>query len=289
MNDSRGRKHPHEMEARELAKAEAAGPDRVPPTPRPSAGVILARDLAAGPEVLLVRRRPDVHFAAGAFVFPGGTLDPEDSDPGWRSVLAGVPAEAIEGAGDGDDPPARAFAVAALREMFEETGVLLVSSSGHMPPGAALREAREALVAGRRGFLDIVSQLEVPLAADRLVLCARWITPEALSRRYDARFFLAEAPPAVQVAPEPGELVEHVWVAPNDALDRYFASQFPMLFPTATTLGWLTEAGGSVAEWRALFLLKTVVPILPRLRRVGGEVISVLPGEPGYDDREEDG
>ena len=127
------------------------------------------------------------------------------------------------------------------------------------------------------------------LAADHLERCARWITPEALSRRYDARFFFAEAPPAVQVAPELGELVEHVWVAPNDALDRYFARQFPMLFPTATTLGWLTEAGGSVGEWRARFLRKPVGPILPRRRRVEGEVISVLPGEPGYDDREGDG
>jgi 8-oxo-dGTP pyrophosphatase MutT (NUDIX family) len=274
------------MEEQELTAAEAVGPGRVPPTPRPAAGVILARDAAWGPEVLLVRRRADMGFAAGAHVFPGGTLDEEDGDPGWPDLLSAPPPAAVAGAADPGGPSGLAFVVAALREMFEETGVLL--TIGAQPARGSLIAARESLVSGRRSFIDIVRGLDVRLAADRLVLCARWITPEALSRRYDARFFLAEAPPDVEVTAERGELVEHVWITPGAALRRYFGHQFRMLFPTAKTLGWL-ENGDSVAEWRQRFLRQEVRPILPRLRRFDGEVLPVLPGEPRYDEREGDG
>ncbi|UCC81617.1 MAG: NUDIX domain-containing protein [Gemmatimonadota bacterium] len=276
----------YRMETQELAAAEAMGPARVPPKPRPAAGVILARDAEAGPEVLLVRRRADVGFAAGAYVFPGGTLDAADADAAWEDWLDEPPGDAVAGAADLEGPSARTFVVAALRELFEETGVLLASGT---PPGHdALAQERQALVAGRRLFLDIVSGLGLRLAGDRLLLCARWITPESLSRRYDARFFLAAAPPDTQVSAELGELVEHVWIKPGEALERYFDYDFRMLFPTARTLGWL-EAGASVTEWREHFRSAAVEPILPRLRRVEGEVIPVMPGEPRYDEREGDG
>ncbi len=276
----------YRIEDAELIAAELQGSHRVPPTPRPAAGVILARDTAAGPEVLLVRRRSDAGFAAGAYVFPGGTLDEEDGDPAWRDLLVAPPAEAIAGAADPDGPPGLTYVVAALREMFEETGVLL--ASGPLPDREKLAAEREALVAGRRRFLDIVKDWKISLASDRVVLCARWITPEALSRRYDARFFLEESPPGVEIAPETGELVEHLWVTPGEALERYFANRFRMLFPTAKTLSWLEE-GRSVAEWRERFLHSDVKATLPRLRWSNGEVISVIPGEPRYDERGGDG
>jgi 8-oxo-dGTP pyrophosphatase MutT (NUDIX family) len=276
----------YRMEAQELAAAEAMGPERLPPTPRPAAGVILARDAAAGPEILLVRRRADVGFAAGAYVFPGGTLDASDADAAWEDWVDPPPDAAVDGAADLDGPSTRTFVVAALRELYEETGVLL--TSGATPGYDALAREREALVAGRKLFLDIVSGLDLRLAGDRLMLCARWITPESLSRRYDARFFLAAAPAATQVSAELGELVEHVWITPAEALERYFDYDFRMLFPTARTLGWL-EVGASVAEWRERFRDVAVRAILPRLRRVEGEVIPVVPGEPRYDEREGDG
>lgn len=277
----------YRMEEEELAAAEAMGTQRVPPEPRVAAGVILARDRADGPEVLLLRRRPDVGFAAGAYVFPGGTLDEEDEDADWERWLVPPSADTVAGAADPDGPSARTFVIAALREMFEETGVLL--SVGEGPPSDVLAAERDALVAGRRRFLDIVAQHGVRLAGDHLVLCARWITPESLSRRYDARFFLAEAPAGAEVVPEAGELVEHVWLRPADALELYFDHRFPMLFPTAKTLGWL-EAGRSVAEWFERFRGVRVTPLLPRLRRIeGGAILPVLPGEPRYDEREGDG
>ena len=276
----------YHMETQELGAAEAAGPDRTPVTPRPAAGVILARDTGAGPEVLLVRRRTDVGFAAGAYVFPGGTLDAADADAAWDEWLEEPSREAAAGSGDLEGPSARVFVIAALRELFEETGVLL--ASGSEPDKDDLARARDELVAGRELFLEIVSALRIRLAGDRLVLCARWITPESLSRRYDARFFLARAPADVEVSAELGELVEHVWVTPGAALERYFDHDFRMLFPTARTLGWL-EQGDSVGEWQERFLRSEIRPILPRLRRIDNEVIPVMPGEPGYDDREGDG
>ncbi len=275
-----------EMETRELAAAEALGRDRVPPTPRLAAGVILARDGSAGPEVLLVRRRPDVGFAAGAYVFPGGTLDAEDSDPEWEQWLNEPEDSEVTNDDDPGDARARRFLVAALRELFEETGVLLLAEE--RPPQGELSAERGALVEGRRSFLNIVGDNDIRLASDRLVLCARWITPESLSRRYDARFFLAEAPRDVAVVPEAGELAGHIWIRPAEALERYFDGGMDMLFPTVKTLEWLEE-GQRIADWRERFRATDVVPILPRLRRVDGAITSVMPGEPGYDDREGDG
>lgn len=238
----------YRLEARELAAAEAAGPRSEPVTPRPASGLVLVRDRADGPEVLLVRRRSDVGFAAGAFVFPGGTLDEEDGDPAWEARLR-MPAvhelADVSDAGAGE-PPARAFVAAALREGFEETGVLV---GVDRVPAAVLRE-RAALVAGRRRFIDLIaSALDRPLDARGLALCARWITPEPLARRYDARFFIAVAPPGIEVVHETGELAEHIWIAPSDALERYFDEAFPMLFPTARTLGWLAELPPSAERW----------------------------------------
>jgi 8-oxo-dGTP pyrophosphatase MutT (NUDIX family) len=235
---------------------------------------------------LLVRRRADAGFAASAYVFPGGTLDDEDSEPEWNSLLAAPLPGAFAGAADPEGPSEVTFVAAALREMFEETGVLLAGDP--LPARAELEAERDALVAGRRRFLDIVRDRRIRLASDRLVLCARWITPESLSRRYDARFFLAEAPADVRIAAEKGELVEHTWIAPSAALEGYFSYSFRMMYPTAKTLSWLEE-GASVAEWRERFLQTDIEPILPRLRRFNGEVIPVMPGEPRYDERDGDG
>lgn len=295
------------LEARELERAEAEGPDRVPPEPRPAAGVVLARQRPGGPEVLLVRRRSDMGFAAGAYVFPGGTVDAEDADPEWERWLVMPSEDALAGVMDDGEPaddsgsaedgqpandgelPARAFVVAALREAFEETGVVLAVGSAGAELVTELASERAALVAGERDFLEIVREAELRLAGDRLVLCARWITPESLSRRYDARFFLAEAPAGVEITHESGELVEEIWIRPAEALELYLDERFPMLFPTARTLVWLAESGSSLERWRERFLHARVEPILPRLRRVGGRVISVIPGEPGYDEMEGDG
>ncbi len=268
------------MDQQELDAIEIA-PDRAPPVPRQAAGVILARDTTSGPQVLLVRRRSDVGFAASAYVFPGGTLDEEDGDPAWADLLVGTTRGSPVASDDSSGPSGLTFMVAALRELFEETGVLLVA--GQEPEAGALAAWRDDLVASRSRFLDIVSGGGLMLAADRLVLCARWITPESFSRRYDARFFLARAPADVKVTAERGELVEHLWIAPGAALARYFDYRFRLLFPTAKTLGWL-EQGDRVKDWQRRFLASEIEPICPRVRRFGDDFKLVMPGEPRYEE-----
>lgn len=262
-----------DLEARELDRAEAEGLDRPPVEPRPAAGVILAREAADGPEVLLVRRRPDQGFAAGAYVFPGGALDPEDGDPRWREHAAGWNAH---------PPEVAAFVVAACRELFEETGVLLASGaagSRRLHPGAT-SAMRRALASGR-SFLELISGSGLALDLGRLAFCARWVTPVPLSRRYDARFFLAAVPRDAEVAAGAAELVEHQWIAPARALERHHARDLPMLFPTATTLEWLA-AGASVENWFGRCRDARAEPLLPRLRRAAGAVRPVLPGTREY-------
>lgn len=266
-----------EMETRELERAEREGFRHPPVEPRPAAAVILARDGGRGPEVLLVRRRTDLLFAGGAYVFPGGTLDPEDSDPRWREHSIGWDAHGADVA---------PFAVAACRELFEEAGVLLALGPGGSPtlppalPPPAVRQMRAAL-ARDRSFLELLSGAGLRLDLSPLVLFSRWITPVPLSRRYDARFFLAAAPEGVEVLAESGELVEHIWIRPGEAVDRYAAGAFPMLFPTVTMLGWLRD-GGSIRELAERARGKEVPPILPRLRRTASGVIPVLPGTREY-------
>ncbi|MBI4514152.1 MAG: MBL fold metallo-hydrolase [Gemmatimonadetes bacterium] len=282
-----------EMEARELERAEREGFRRPPVEPRPAAAVILGRDSGRGPEVLLVRRRTDLLFAGGAYVFPGGTLDPEDSDPLWREHSIGWEAHGADVA---------PFAVAACRELFEEAGVLLALGPGgssarppplpsslpsplppSLPPSLrppAVRQMRAALGRGR-SFLELLSGAGLRLDLSRVALFSRWITPVPLSRRYDARFFLAAAPEGAEVLAESGELVEHIWIRPGEALDRYGSGAFPMLFPTVTMLGWLRDCR-SIRELAERARGKEVAPILPRLRRTASGVIPVLPGTREY-------
>ncbi|MFQ5888994.1 MAG: NUDIX domain-containing protein [Gemmatimonadota bacterium] len=262
-------------------------PGEVPVRPRPAATVVVARPTVAtsptqgkngergteragsGFEVLLLRRPSGARFAAGAYVFPGGTIDPGDGAPELvRRVPAGLRREA----------PAL---IAGLRELFEETGFLLADDA--LPP-AQLREARRDLLEGRRGFLDVVRHAEVSFGRLRAVYLSRWITPKRLSRRYDTRFFLAEWPGGGE--PElTDELESHVWLAPADAVARSRDGRLPMLIPTRYTLEMLSRHS-SVASIQDGWRDRVVEPILPRLLVVGSSVRPVLPGDPAYEEAE---
>jgi 8-oxo-dGTP pyrophosphatase MutT (NUDIX family) len=239
-----------------------------PVEPRPAATVVLGRDAAAGGyEVLLLRRPHTARFAAGAYVFPGGVIDPEDEDPALVPVL---PA--------GREPAAMA---AGLRELFEETGLLLSD-----PALAAGEEAEEraALLGGRRGFGQILRDRGLRLDGGRVAYIARWVTPVRFSRRYDTRFFLARLPEE-RAGFEPDltdELVGWTWLTPGEAIERFREGRLPMLFPTRTTLDALARH----ADLDALFAwaaAERVNPVTPRLLIRGETVRPVLPGDPDYD------
>lgn len=172
----------------------AAGLSDGPPVvPRPSASVLLV-DAATRPWRLLMMQRPGgANFAPGAWVFPGGGLHEEDR---------------------GQPDPQRA---AAVRELFEEVGLLLARRAGEDARDADCESLRAEL-AGGLTFWQAIAACSLEPAFDRLAFCTRWITPEPLPRRYDTYFYLARRPPAQTVHPQPGEVVEWRWMDPNEAL-----------------------------------------------------------------------
>ena len=210
-----------------------------PATPRPAATVVLLRSGSDGMEVLLTRRPSTMAFAAGMMVFPGGRLDPADADPRLVARSSLSPAAAAERLGNGAEPErAAALHVAAVRELFEEAGVLLAEGVDPSEPAAALRAD---LLAGRLGFADIVERLDLRLRPDRLLPLARWITPAAYPRRFDAHFFAAELPPGASATFVGDEVADHRWSTPRAALDAMAAHEIEMWIPTSSTLQRLVD------------------------------------------------
>jgi 8-oxo-dGTP pyrophosphatase MutT (NUDIX family) len=219
-----------------------------PVRPHPAATVVLLRPGAGGLEVLLTRRPSTMAFAAGMMVFPGGRVDPADSDPGLAARSAMTPAAAAERlAGSADPELAAALHVAAIRELFEEAGILLAdaasapSAAGDASSRAALRAD---LLAGRITFADVADRLDLRLRPDRLVPIARWLTPVAYPRRFDARFFAAELPPGATPTFVGDEVADHRWTTPRAALDAMAAHEIEMWIPTSSTLQRLVGVPG---------------------------------------------
>jgi glyoxylase-like metal-dependent hydrolase (beta-lactamase superfamily II)/8-oxo-dGTP pyrophosphatase MutT (NUDIX family) len=201
--------------------------------PRPAATVVLLRRGPDGLEVLLTHRPPTMAFAPGAHVFPGGRVDPADSDRGLqaRSVISGPDAAAALG-GDLSGTDALAAYIAAIREAFEEVGVLLADVGAE----GDLVEARRRLLDDPGSFPHVAASLDLRLRTDRLVPLSRWVTPPILDRRFDARFFVASAPDAAAVSLVGEEVVAHGWHRPIDALESMASGELEMWLPTSTTL-----------------------------------------------------
>lgn len=247
--------------------------------PKLAATVVLVRPGRRGPEVLLTLRPASMAFAPDMHVFPGGRVDAADADPELfaRSVIS--PDEAARALG-GDLDPATALAahVAAIRELFEEAGVLLADSgldggaagavsargaadvagpSGTaVPLGAAaavpsrsVSLARSALVGGEMTFAEVAAELGLRLRTDLLVPLSRWVTPAVLPRRFDARFFAAELPVGARVSFEGGEVASHSWLTPAAALTAMAGGEIGMWLPTSATLQQL-ECAESLGDMR---------------------------------------
>jgi 8-oxo-dGTP pyrophosphatase MutT (NUDIX family) len=208
-----------------------------PVVPRPSATLVLLREGPKGLEVLLLKRHPRSGFIPEAWVFPGGTLDPADGGEEIHPRIRGLtPKEAAERLRF-EDPthPAMAFWVAALRETFEETGILL--HAGDNSPGQdALVESRRRLLAGECLFAETLDRLDVTLNAGDLAYCGFWVTPECEPRRYTTRFFAGEVGRDAPVTPHEKEMVDALWLTPPDALARNEEGSLPLVFPTLFTL-----------------------------------------------------
>ena len=259
-----------------------------PVVPMPSATVTIVRDAGAGIEVLMMKRNLKSGFVPGMYVFPGGGLDNTDlsfKNNGLCSCLDDAQASGALGmACDG-----LAYWVAAIREAFEESGLLLARNGA----GEVVRltdteiahrftEHRRQLNAGTVEFPALVHAENLQLAADQLTYFAHWITPVGLPRRYDTRFFMAEAPAGQEPLQDERETIAATWVSPAEALSRHQRGEFEMRTPTVRTLETFADYG-SVASLRTGLAgrrheIRTMLP------RIGSDGRRILPGEHGYEE-----
>jgi 8-oxo-dGTP pyrophosphatase MutT (NUDIX family) len=250
------------------------------PTPRRAATVVLLREDPSGAtEAYLLRRRASMAFAAGMYAFPGGGVDPRDgtADIGW----AGPDAEAWAVRLGCPPETARAVVCAAVRETFEESGVLLAGpDDGSVVAdvsGDHWRADRAALEAHELSFAEFLTRRGLVLRSDLLGGWARWITPEFEERRFDTWFFVAVVPEGQRTAEVPGEADRVEWLPPAEAVARAEAGEYLMLPPTITTLRELARHGddGGPAKALAASADRTLAPVMAQFATDAAGRVSV--------------
>ena len=238
-------------------------------TPRDAATVVLLRDAPGhGIEAYVLRRLSTMAFAGGMYVFPGGSVDPRDAD--WDGTLPADWPPAM----DADEPLARALVCAAVRETFEESGVLLAEGTVGDPAAE-----QRALLDRTASMSEVLRRNGLTLRADLLRPWSHWCTPEFEPKRFDTRFFVAALPEDATPAHYEGEADRGEWVRPADAVTRHASGEMGMLPPTVFTLAELTEYA-RVAD--VLAAHREIHRVLPKILVDGDDVLLLLPGEPGY-------
>ncbi len=227
--------------------------------PRPSSTVCVLHQRGGDFEVLMVRRSATARFMAGAWVFPGGVVDPEDHEA--AATISGLEPGAEIGP----------WLAAAFREVVEETGIWLTDSP-----------VVEAL--GDRDVFAVAAETGRTFSASRAAYFANWITPTMVPVRFDARFFIVGVDGPITPVPDEREIDAAEFVSPEEALRRAEKGEWLVPFPTQRTLHQLTGFP-SVAEAVAIWQARKVEPIQPRMRvAADGALEVVMPGEPGFED-----
>jgi|JI9StandDraft_2_1071091.scaffolds.fasta_scaffold15120_3 8-oxo-dGTP pyrophosphatase MutT (NUDIX family) len=252
--------------------------DEVRTPPAPSATVMVLRDSPRGPEVLMMRRHGNSAVLGGAHVFPGGKLDPQDQAVPI-ALLDQAPQRLRAALGEPglDDPMAAGLYLAALRETFEECGLLLADGAD----GEALRRAEARIRAGEP-FAPTLAALGLPLRTARLVPWSRWITPRVASvtrSRFDTRFFLAEAPTGQEACHDNHEATETLWVLPADGLRQYWDGAIELAPPQILSLRHLAGFA-SVAALIAAARSRPPPLVEPEAFDLDGERVICYPGDP---------
>jgi 8-oxo-dGTP pyrophosphatase MutT (NUDIX family) len=236
------------------------------PPPRDAATVVLLRDGADGVEAWLLTRIRQLVFAGGMAVFPGGRVDAADADLPFVDDALDTAAARLGGlAAD-----ARAVLGAAVRELFEETGVLLSA------PAADLRASRAEIEAGRLDFGSVLRSHGLRADPGRLRPWSRWVTPAGEVRRYDTRFLVCGLPEGVQPADVTSESSTAAWFGVDAALEQAQRGELGLLPPTLVTLASIA-AHSSVAEVLAAAESRSLDPVHPVLRTDGDDVRVELP------------
>lgn len=251
--------------------------------PAPSATVVLLRDAADDLEVFLLRRHGQSDVLGGAYVFPGGKVDAEDAD--WADRLDVAPAELHALLGEPELTPLQAAGlfVTAIREVFEETGLLFAD----LTP----QQARDAWAALRQGprFDELLEPLQPRLIASALHPWSRWVTPTLSSvgrKRFDTRFFVATVPPGQHPGHDEHEATESLWLAPRTALRQYWDGLIELAPPQIMSLTHLARHR-SVAGVFAAAAARPPPCIRPEPRDVDGLRVLCYPGDPWHSEQQQ--
>jgi len=268
-------------------------PPARPVTPSPAATLVLLRDGAAGAvEALLLQRHGKSKFAAGDHVFAGGKVEaediPDDVEHHCRALTA---EEAASPLGDGlAGREALAYWVGAIREAFEEAGILLAYTANaelvQFTPKNSERFAayRAACQRSNQAFFPMLRSEQLTLATDRLTYFAHWITPEENPIRFDTRFFAAVAPPGQEAQVDGHEIVASRWLSPAGAVEAMRRQEISLRAPTMKNLEIIgaAKAGATASEVVASLRGRSVPTIRPRILAVEGRRVAVLPGDPRW-------
>lgn len=227
----------------------------------------------------MARRLIQGDHLGGAFIFPGGGLDPADALPSVQAHLHGLDAQAASEAMNLPPREAAAVHLAVLREAFEEVGILLGQSQASPE---SLAQAREALAKRELDWGAWLDEAQVVFEASDLAYFAHWITPEGFAKRYATRFFLAAVPPGVEALADEGEVSEALWVRPADGLAAAKTGQMPMVFPTRHALRGLLPFATVEEALKATRAAAAPPDYLPRAAEQDGQVVMLLPGQSGY-------
>ena len=244
----------------------------------PASTVVLLR--ADDPfEVFLVRRNDSIAFLGGAHVFPGGRVDPADHTDDVDATAENIRA-AVARMADVPAEVAIAHHVAAIRELFEEAGVLLARPLTARSVDRLAADRRD-LLSGQSTFADIIDREHLQLSVDELAYFAHWVTPEIEIRRFDTRFFIARAPEGQTPIHDAGETTHSEWIEPAAAIERCRSGLISLPPPTWTTLEMLArfESIDAIFDWARR---KPIPRVQPRFEKRGGQTLLFYPGDPMY-------
>ena len=240
-----------------------------PAAPRAASTIVLMRDGPTDLEFFMVVRQHEIDFASGALVFPGGRMEAGDTELARQAIPFA----------DGIDETARALRIAAIREAFEECGVLLARPKGD---GRIVPAERAGALDRSAPFAELMSREGLTPATEALVPFARWITPAFLPKRFDTHFFLALAPPEHALAHDGREAVDSIWIAPRAALaEQEQGGRFKLLFPTVRNL-WKLARHADAASALAAARAAPVVTVVPERTEVDGGPGLRIPLEADY-------
>ncbi|MCC3860881.1 NUDIX hydrolase [Pseudemcibacter aquimaris] len=225
-----------------------------------SASILVIRDGDDGLEVLMIKRHQDIAFAGGAYVFPGGKVDPEDIE------LANNIPEYPDGYSE--------LTHTAFREVFEESGLIIGEQT-------SASEYRDDLLNDKITFAEIINKANITFNMDALVPFARWVTPRIYPKRFDTRFFLAKAPTGQVATPDGREAVDLKWVKPLEFIEE---AREDMMFPTIMNLKLLSQAG-NMDEAFEQSRVRKIVTVEPKI--IDGK--RVIDPNAGYDEVDQDG